>query len=83
MYRISVSPRARRELKRISERHRIALKEIVDDLQEAPYMGKPLSRELSRKYSYRIGMYRIIYTINERDQIIFILTVGHRATVYS
>jgi len=80
--KIKLTARAKRELKNISKSHRLVLKEILNELKEDPYLGKPLTRELTRRYSYRIGVYRIIYKVSKKDKIIYIITAGHRATVY-
>lgn len=67
----------------MSKRHREVIGEIVKELQEDPLLiGKPLSRNLTGRFSYRVGVYRIIYKINVVDKTIKILSVGHRATVY-
>ena len=83
MYRIFISPRAKKELKNITKLYRKAVAEAIDELIDDPYVGKPLARELNQKYSYRIGVYRIIYKIYKKDKKVSILTVGHRATIYS
>ena len=83
MFRISISPKARNQLKSIKKRHQNALKLVIDDLKENPYLGKPLGRELTGKYSYRVGIYRIIYKINKKDKTVQILTAGHRSSVYN
>ncbi len=82
MYQVKLTARAKKELNYISRLHLQALSEIFDDLKENPTIGKPLTRELKGRFSYRIGVYRIIYKINKKDKIIFILTAGHRASVY-
>jgi mRNA-degrading endonuclease RelE of RelBE toxin-antitoxin system len=38
--------------------------------------------ELTGKFSFRVGVYRIIYKVNKKDKVVDILTAGHRATVY-
>ena len=83
MFRISISPKAKSQLKNIRKRHQNALKLVIDDLKENPYLGKPLGRELTGKYSYRVGIYRIIYKINKQDKTVQILIAGHRASVYN
>lgn len=83
MYLVIISPKARRRIKEMSRRHQEVIGEIVKELQEDPLsMGKPLSRSLTGRFSYRIGVYRIIYKINLEDKIVNILSAGHRATVY-
>ena len=82
MYKLRVSSKAEKEIKKITHSHQkpiiLALKEIQDD----PFLGKPLRRELTGKFSYRVGVYRIIYKVNKKDKIIDVLTTGHRATIY-
>ncbi len=83
MFKIKLTSRAREELKNLSKRQRLSIGQIIEELKEDPYTGKPLTRELTRKYSYRIGVYRIIYKVNNADKTIHILTIGHRSTIYN
>lgn len=82
MYRIKITQRTRREFKKIQKRHQHAIAAIIEELKEEPFIGKPLKRELTGRYSYRVGLYRVIYKINEKDKVIVVLTAGHRAKVY-
>lgn len=63
--------------KNIQERIEEALREI----SRYPYEGKKLLGELEGEYSYRIGRYRIIYFVDEKQNI-WIETVSHRKDVY-
>ena len=82
MFKVKLTAKAKKELKQISRRHQLALGQIFDELKEAPDLGKPLGRELTGKFSYRISVYRIVYKVNEKDKIVYITTVGHRSTAY-
>lgn len=83
MYLVIISPKARKRIKEMSKRHQKVIGEIVKELQEdSLLMGKPLSRNLTGKFSFKVGVYRIIYIINEKDRIVNFLSAGHRATVY-
>ena len=82
MYRLIISPQAQKQLKTIKIAYQHAVKLALEDIKEDPTLGKPLLRELAERLSYRVGIYRIIYKVNEKDKIIYILTAGHRATVY-
>lgn len=83
MLRLKLTSKAKKELKNISYRHRIALANIFDEIKDDPEMGKPLTRELTGKYSYKVGVYRIIYKVNKKDKLITVLTAGHRGKVYN
>jgi len=82
MFRLVISPRAQKQLRDIKKSHQSAVKLALLDIKENPKLGKSLTRELSGKFSYRVGIYRIIYKVNEQDKIIDILTAGHRGDVY-
>lgn len=82
MFRVQLTARTRKELKNLSKTHQLSIGHILEELKDDPFIGKPLTRELTNRFSYRIGVYRIIYKINKNDKIVYILTVGHRSTVY-
>ncbi len=82
MYRIIISPQAKKEQKKLTKIFRKGVSEAIDTLKDDPNLGKPLTRELAGKFSYKLGVYRIIYKINEKEKTVFIISAGHRATVY-
>jgi mRNA interferase RelE/StbE len=82
MYQIIVAPEAKKGLKTIAKIYRKGIAEAIDSLKDDPYLGKPLARELTGKYSYKIGVYRVIYKINEKDKVVYVINAGHRATIY-
>ena len=55
---------------------------IIRRLEAEPFIGKPLRGELKGKRSLRIGNYRIIYVIDEKNRIITLLTIRPRKTAY-
>ncbi len=54
-----------------------ALRRIHSD----PFVGKKLLGDLDGEFSFRVGIYRIIYYI-DRDNNIWVETVRHRKEVY-
>lgn len=82
IYRIKLTAQAKRGLKEIKSLHQNAIESIFGELKENPFSGKPLTRELTGKYTFKVGPYRIIYTVSKKDRRIYVLTVGHRATIY-
>jgi mRNA interferase RelE/StbE len=51
-------------------------------LEENPYLGKPLSYDLSGLRSLRVGKYRILYEIDENERKIILRAVSHRKKSY-
>jgi len=61
MYRLIISPKAKNQLKSVKQIYQKAIKLALEDIKDDPMLGKPLTRELKGKYSYKVGIYRIIY----------------------
>lgn len=55
---------------------------VLHALAEDPTQGKPLKFTLKGKWSYRVGMYRIIYSIAHSILTVYVLDIGHRGDVY-
>ncbi|WP_423213202.1 type II toxin-antitoxin system RelE family toxin [Planktothrix agardhii] len=43
---------------------------------------KPLKGELAGYYRYRVGDYRVVYSINEEKKQIIVIVIAHRRQVY-
>lgn len=83
MYKVIIAPKAQKQLREIAkELHKSALANAIEDLKDNPYLGKKLGRNLSHLYSYRIGVYRIIYKIKEKESEIEVVVAGYKANIY-
>lgn len=82
MYRLEITAQARRELKTIQQLYEEEVSSALREIKEDPLTSKALVDELKGRYSYRIDVYRIIYTINRKDKVISVLSAGHRSTIY-
>lgn len=82
MFEVRISSKAERQIKQIKKIYQTAIISALEELREDSYVGKPLSRDLTGRFSYKIGVYRIVYKVNEQDKVVNILSAGHRATVY-
>jgi mRNA interferase RelE/StbE len=51
-------------------------------LEGNPQAGKPLVGNHAGEFSLRIGDYRIVYEIDQKNHIVYILTIKHRRHVY-
>lgn len=67
------------------ENQRRILKKVLE-LKENPDLGKMLAgitdEVFGRVYRLRVGKYRIIYAIKHETSEIYLITVGHRESVY-
>lgn len=58
---------------------------IYPRLRNSPYFGpniKRLKGELSVIFRYRIGDYRLFYTIDSEKNLVFVLDIKHRKDAY-
>lgn len=83
MYKVKLTARAKKELKTLPKRYQVAaIVALKEDIKEDPAYGKPLTRELIGRITYRVGVYRIIYKINKTDKLVTVFSIGHRGVVY-
>jgi len=81
-YRIEFKSPVKKDLKAIPRQDAERILRASDDLKTDlhPYnLGKLTSRNAWR---FRVGRYRIIYTINDEGITILIINVGHRKSIY-
>ena len=83
---IEFRPNARSELRRLDrpvQRRLIQyLEQRVIALGDPRQLGKPLRGDKGQLWSYRVGDYRIICTIEDRRLVVVVVSVGQRRTVY-
>lgn len=81
-YQVSILRRAQKELAALSgntfERIRDALRALAEDPRPAG-CKKLKGRE---GWRIRVGDYRVIYEINDDEQTILIVHIGHRRDIY-
>lgn len=82
MYKIIIAKNVKKDIFLLKKRYQVVLVNILKELKVDPKLGKPLTRELLGKYSVKIGAYRLIYKLDQKDKIVNVITVGHRSTVY-
>lgn len=54
----------------------------LDGTDDPRILGKPLKGKLSSYWRYRVGQYRILVELLDKELVIVIITVGHRSDVY-
>ncbi len=82
MYKITIAPSAKKQLKKIKKIYQEGINSALQEIKEDPHLNKPLGRELTGKYTFHLGVYRIIYKVNQKDKTINVLKINHRGKVY-
>ncbi len=80
--RIRFTPEAARLLSKIHPENKKLIKAAIKELRQDPHSGDDLEEELSGFKSYKIKRYRILYKINEEENVIEVYYIGHRRDVY-
>lgn len=81
-YTITLKRSAERELDELSDEIFTRITDLIQELELDP--RRPGSKKLrgSNSYRVRVGDYRIIYTIDDRLEIVEIVAIGHRRDIY-
>ena len=71
-----------KQIRKLHPQIKPVVRSKVEKLQEAPFSGKGLEKELSGYLSIRAKRFRIIYKIRDDDITMEIHHVGHRKDIY-
>lgn len=82
MYKLIYTRESKKIIDKLSLIKKQQIKKALEYLSENPESGKVLTQELKGFYSYRTGIYRIIYKISHAELIIFVISIGHRKDIY-
>lgn len=85
-YNLVLSDDAKKQLKKMDKYVSLfLLKEMqktLHNIENPRYIGKALTGNKKGLWRYRIGNYRVICDINDRNLIILALEIGHRKSIY-
>jgi mRNA interferase RelE/StbE len=83
VYRIDLSPAAQRQLKKLSSSVRHSIIKQLDSLKSNPRPdGVKKLAGIDKLYRLRMGDYRVVYTINDKQLVILVLKIGDRKEIY-
>jgi mRNA interferase RelE/StbE len=82
-YRITILPRARRELAKLPANIAERVARAVDALEHQP--RPPGCKKLAGKedlWRIRVGEYRVVYQIRDAELLLLVVRIGHRRGIY-
>lgn len=83
MYKLRFDDKVIKDLRNIDKTWQSRIvSSIKTRLAENPYLGKKLVGDLSPYYRYRIGDYRVLYEIVDKELVIIVVKIKHRKNVY-
>ena len=81
-YSVTIFPQARRALEKLPARDRRRTDEVIAKLADVPRPPGCLKMQGEDRWRVRAGDYRVIYEIDDANQAVAVLLVGHRRDVY-
>jgi len=81
-YQLLYSETSRKQIRKLHPQIKPVVKSKIEKLQENPFSGKWLEKELSGYLSMQAKRFRVIYKIRDKDQKVEIHYVGHRKDIY-
>ena len=86
-YKIVFTDRAKKQLKKL-DKHTSSLiigwlEKNIEETENPRAHGKGLVENKSGQWRYRIGDYRVICEIQEKEIIILVLEIGHRREIHN
>ena len=78
IYTINTTPEFDKEFKKLDK----FTQKNLEGCENPRIQGKGLTSNRSGQWRYRIGDYRLICIIEDKELIILALTVGHRRDIY-
>ena len=83
-YQVRPSRQAEKELERLDHTTLKRIQTRIDELASNPLnprLSKQLEMDPEKRYS-RVGNWRIIFAVNEAEQVLEVAAVQHRSKVY-
>ena len=83
MYKLLFDEKVVKDLRKTDKTQQSKILSVIKlKLIENPYVGKKLIGDLSPLYRYRVGNYRIIYDIVEKEVVVVVIKIKHRKDAY-
>jgi mRNA interferase RelE/StbE len=83
---IEITATAKKQLAKLDHQIQVTilryLRERIATDEDPRRFGAPLRRELTNRWKYRVGAYRLICDIQDEKVLVLVLLVGHRSKIY-
>jgi len=81
-YNILIKPSAVKDIENIPRKDRIRIIQKIQGLADTPRPKGCEKLTGENRYRIRHGVYRIVYSVSDRELQIIVVKVGHRREVY-
>ena len=81
-YTVHILRRAQRELARLPQGIYERVRDAIRTLAQDPRPSGCLKLKAHKGWRIRIGDYRVVYEIDDQQQVVTVFHIGHRSDVY-
>jgi len=83
MYTLEIKKEAYRSLAKLPKNYYVAIRDAIDNLANEPHPhGSIKLKGYNDLFRIRIGMYRVIYSVENDVLVIQVIAIGHRKDIY-
>jgi mRNA interferase RelE/StbE len=83
VYRVVTSPSAEKELEKLPKKAVQRITRAIDELAENPRPRGCLKLQGEENtYRIRVGVYRVVYEIRDKEIVVLVLRIRHRKDAY-
>ena len=82
MYKIQVTRQAMKDLADLPEDYAQAISQHIDALAEQPRPAGVKKLQGVEGFRLRVGMYRLLYTIDDAARLVMVYRIKHRREAY-
>ncbi len=81
-FSIRIKESAAKELRRVAKPDRARIVAAIDRLAETPHLGTSLKGDLRGLRRIRVGDYRILYEVRDKELVVLVVHIAHRRDAY-
>ena len=81
-FSIRIKESAAKELRRVAKPDRARIVAAIDRLAETPHLGTSLKGDLRGLRRIRVGDYRILYEVRDKELVVLVVSIAHRGDAY-
>ena len=83
MWKVKYQPQVLKTLKKLDKSTSIKILDYLEQVRENPKsFGKALIGNLRGFWRYRVGDYRIVCDMREKELVVLVVKIGHRSKIY-
>jgi mRNA interferase RelE/StbE len=82
LYEVRQHPSVRKRLKSVPRQDRLRIQQKIESLSKEPRPRSCEKLHMLDTYRLRVGDYRIVYRVDDKNSIVMVNAIGHRSQIY-